>query len=134
MRSPSGVGIDARQIRWLGIFVQPLFVRDGMELKFAKYTQLDLSHPRLNPELAKLQKQPYGDLLFKETQPSLQSEREKVGRALASLESTIAQAKGRGVETAYAEIYPFVAGIAFHSRLVAFWQDRAEEQRHVLDF
>ena len=72
--------------------------------------------------------------LFKDTQPGLRAERQKVEQALARLENTIGQAKARGIETAYAEIYPFVAGIAFHSRLVAFWQDRAEEQRQALDF
>ena len=30
--------------------------------------------------------------------------------------------------------YPFLAQIAFRSRLVAFWQDRTEEQRRALDF
>jgi Beta-galactosidase len=134
MRSPSGVAVDPKQIRWLGIFVQPLFVRDGMELKFAKYTQLDLSNPRLSPEPARLQKQPYGDLLFKETQPDLRSHREAVERAMASLQNTIADAKRRAIDTGYAEIYPFLAEIAFHKRLVAFWQDRSEEQRKALTF
>ncbi|MGI8960279.1 MAG: beta-galactosidase trimerization domain-containing protein, partial [Bryobacteraceae bacterium] len=48
--------------------------------------------------------------------------------------NTIAEAKRRALETAYAEIYPFLARIAFHKRLVAFWQDRSEEQRRALKF
>jgi hypothetical protein len=134
MRSPTGVAVDPKHIVWLGIFVQPLFVRDGMELKFTKYTTLDFSNPRLSPEPARMQKQPYGDLLFKETQPNLRSQREGVERAMASLQNTIAEAKRRAIDTAYAEIYPFLAGIAFQKRLVAFWQDRSEEQRKVLTF
>jgi hypothetical protein len=134
MRSREGVALDAKQIRWLGIFVQPLFLRDGMELKFAKYTNLDLSNPRLSPEPARLQQQPYGDLLFAETEPSLRSKREEVERALAQLQNTIAEAKRRAIDTNYAEIYPFLARIAFEKRLVAFWQDRLEEQRRALNF
>jgi beta-galactosidase len=134
MRSPSGVAVDPKHVSRLGIFVQPLFIRDGMELKFAKYTPLDLSNPRLSPEPARLQKQPYGDLLFKETQPNLQSQREAVERAMASLQNTIAEAQGRAIDTNYAEIYPFLARIAFEKRLVAFWQDRSEEQRRALSF
>ncbi|MGI8962723.1 MAG: hypothetical protein ACR2IV_23785, partial [Bryobacteraceae bacterium] len=91
MQSPEGVAVDPKQIRWLGIFVQPLFIRDGMELKFEKDTTLDLSNPRLSPQPARLQKQPYDDLLFKETEPALRSQREAVERALASLENTIAE-------------------------------------------
>ncbi|MFL6354528.1 MAG: beta-galactosidase [Bryobacteraceae bacterium] len=134
MRSPTGGAVDPKQIRWLGIFVQPLFIRDGMELKFEKYTRLDLSNPRLSSESARLQRQPYGDLLFKETEPSLRSKRQEVERAIANLENTILEAKRRGIEAAYAEIYPFLARIAFQQRLVAFWQDRSEEQRRALNF
>jgi hypothetical protein len=134
MQSPEGVSIDPKRISWLGIFVQPLFLRDGMELKFTQDQTLQFSNPRLSAAPARLQKQPYGDLLFNDTEPGLLSEREEVERALEGLQNTIAQAKGRGIETAYAEIYPFLAGFAFRKRLVAFWQDRSEEQRHVLDF
>jgi hypothetical protein len=95
MRSREGVAVDPKRIAWLGIFVQPLFLRDGMELKFAKYTILDLSNPRLSPDPARLQKQPYGDLLFAETEPSLRSKREEVERAIANLQNTIAEAKRR---------------------------------------
>src|SRR5205814_6574933 len=134
VRSPEGVSVDPKRIAWLGIFVQPLFLRDGMELKFTQDKRLRLSNLRLSAEPATLQKQPYGDALFGDTAPSLQSEREDVERALEDLQNTIAQAKAQGIETAYAEIYPFLAGIAFHKRLVAFWQDRTEEQRRVLNF
>jgi Beta-galactosidase/Beta-galactosidase trimerisation domain len=134
MQSPEARAIDRKQIAWLGIFVQPLFLRDGMDLKFAKYTNLDLSNPRLSPEPARLQKQPYADLLFAETEPSLRSQREQVEQALARLQNTIAEAKSRGIETAYAEIYPFLAELALHKRLVAFWQDRSQEQRRALNF
>jgi beta-galactosidase len=134
MRSREGVAVNPKLIKWLGIFVQPLFLRDGMELKFENYTTLDFSNPRLSPEPARMQEQPYGDLLFKDTEPGLRSEREAVERALAKLENTIAEAKRRKLETAYAAIYPFLAGIAFHKRLVAFWQDRSEEQRRALKF
>ena len=134
MQSPEGHTIDSKQIAWLGIFVQPLFLRDGMDLKFSEDKKLEFSNPRLSAEPARPQKQPYADLLFQRTEPNLESRRVQVEQALASLESTIAQAKAKELETAYAEIYPFVAQIAFHSRLVAFWQDRTEEQRRVLEF
>jgi Beta-galactosidase/Beta-galactosidase trimerisation domain len=134
MRSPVGGALNPKRIAWLGIFFQPLFLRDGMELKFARYTTVDLSKPLLSPEPARLQKQPYGDLLFREMQPNLRSQREELEQALATLQNTIAEAKRRAIETAYAEIYPFLAGIAFQKRLVAFWQDRSQEQRKALTF
>src|SRR6478609_5220797 len=45
MQSPEGHTIDAKQIAWLGIFVQPLFLRDGMDLKFSEDKKLEFSHP-----------------------------------------------------------------------------------------
>ena len=98
-------------------------------LKFRRQENAEFSNPRLSAEPAKLQKQPYGDLLFKKRARSAIATR-KVEQALGdSAEHDRARPKGELIETAYAEIYPFLAEIAFHSRLVAFWQDRTEEQR-----
>ncbi len=134
MRSPRDQPIDPKRIAWLGVFFQPLFLRDGQDLVFAQDRTLLLSSPRLSLAPARLQKQPYGELLFRETDASVQDLRQQTERALAELGSAIEQAKSRGMETAYAEIYPYLAQIAFHSRLVAFWQDRAQEQRRALNF
>jgi beta-galactosidase GanA len=134
MQSPEGHAIDPKRIAWLGIFVQPLFLRDGMELKFKEDQTLRFSLPRLSSEPATVQKQPYGDLLFRETELSSQTQRAQVEKGLENLQNTIAEARRQGIETAYAEMYPFLSQIAFHSRLVAFWQNRAEEQQRVLRF
>jgi len=134
MRSPEESPVDPHRIAYVGIFFQPLFLRDGMDLKFAQDKSFRISDPRLSASQAKSQKQPYGDLLFRETESSLVTLREEVEQALSDLRETIDQAKGRGVETAYAEIYPFVAQIAFQTRLVAVWQDRVQEQDRVLRF
>jgi len=134
MRSPESHPVDARRIAWLGIFVEPLFLRDGQDLAFTAARSFTLSNPRLDPSPAAMQRQPYGDLLFKQTDPSLVPLRKQAEAALASLERTLAEAKARNLETACAEIYPFVANIAFNTRLVAFWQDRAREQRTSLEF
>jgi hypothetical protein len=134
MQSPDERPVDPQRIAYLGIFFQPLFLRDGMELKFPEDKTFRLSNPRLSVSPAKLQKQPYGDLLFQETNPSLTGRRKEVEQALEDLRKGIEQAKNRGVETTYAEIFPFLAQIAFRTRLVAFWQDRAEEQGRALDF
>jgi hypothetical protein len=125
--------VDARRIAWLGIFFQPLFLRDGLDLRFPQDRTLLISNVRLSPDPAKLQKQPYGDLLFRETEPGLRSLRTETEQALTELGEEIGKAKARGLETAYAEIYPFLAQVTLHSRLVAFWQDRAAEQRTALN-
>ncbi|MGC9999670.1 MAG: beta-galactosidase [Bryobacteraceae bacterium] len=132
MQSPQQHPVDARRIAWLGVFFQPLFLRDGLELMFKQDRTLLISNPRLSTDPAKPQKQPYGDLLFRETEPGLRPLRAETEQALAELDTQIGQAKARGQETAYAEIYPYLAQVAFRSRLAAFWQDRAAEQRQAL--
>ncbi len=67
MRSPEERPIDPRRIGYVGIFLQPLFLRDGMDLKFLEDKTLRLSSPQLSLAAATLQRQPYGDLLFRET-------------------------------------------------------------------
>ncbi|HVN81135.1 MAG TPA: beta-galactosidase [Terriglobia bacterium] len=134
MRSPTEQPIDPHRIAYLGIAFQPLFLRDGLDLKFTDDKTFRLSQLRLSKVSAKLQKQPYGDLLFRESDPNLAALRKKVEVELDVLRGKIEQAKAHGIETAYAEIFPFLSQIAFNSRLVAFWQNRAEEQRKVLDF
>ncbi len=134
MRSEDDRPVDAGRIAWLGIFIQPLFLRDGMDVAFTEDRAFTLSNARLDSEPAKLQRQPYGDLLFRQTEVPLIALRKQAEQALESLQRAIAEGKERRIETAYAEIYPFVAGIAFQSRLVAFWQDRAREQRIALEF
>jgi Beta-galactosidase len=134
MQSPDEKPVDPRRVSYLGIFFQPLFLRDGMDLKFTEDKSFVLSNPRLSAVSATLQKQPYGDLLFRETDAGLSGRRQEAEQALRELEKRIEEAKVKGVETAYAEIYPFLAGLAFRSRLVAFWQDRTEEQRRALAF
>jgi hypothetical protein len=134
MQSPDERAVIPQRIAYLGIFFQPLFLRDGMELKFPADKTFRLSKPRLSVSPAKLQKQPYGDLLFQETDRSLTGRRKEVEQAVDELRKRIEQAKARGIETAYAEIFPFLAQIAFRSRLVAFWQHRAEQQAQVLGF
>ncbi len=134
MQSPDERSVDPKRIAYLGIFFQPLFLRDGMELVFLEDKTFRLSNLHLTSAPAKLQKQPYGNLLFSELNPALIDRRKEAEQTLESLEKMIEQAKSRGIETAYAEIYPFLSQIAFRSRLVAFWQDRAQEQRRALDF
>ena len=134
MKSREERPVDPHRIAYLGIFFQPPFLRDGMHLKFIEDKTLRLSNPRLSAEAAKLQKQPYGDLLFRETSPELRGLRAEVEQAINRLAQHTQQAKARNIETAYAEIYPFLAGIAFQARLVAFWQNRTEEQRSTLNF
>ena len=134
MRSQEERPVDAGRIAYLGIFFQPLFLRDGMELAFPKDMTFRLSNPRLSSAPAQLQRQPYGDLLFRETDPSLAVLRKEVEQKVDTLHLMIEQARSRGIETAYAEIVPFLAQIAFRTRLVAFWRDRTEEQRQALDF
>jgi len=133
MLSPQQHPVDARRIAWLGVYFQPLFLRDGLELMFTQDKTLLISNPRLSPDVAKPQKQPYGDLLFRETEPGLRALRAETEKAVAELGGEIERAKARGQETAYAEIYPFLEQVTFRSRLVAFWQDRAAEQRKALD-
>ncbi len=133
MQSPRQHPIDARRIAWLGVFFQPLFLRDGLELMFPQDRTLLVSNPRLSSEPARLQKQPYGELLFRETEPALRALRAETEKAVADLGAEIERAHARGLETAYAEIYPYLAQVAFQKRLVAFWQDRAAEQRTVLN-
>ncbi len=134
MQSPEQRSVDARRIAWLGVFFQPLFLRDGLELMFTQDTTLLISNPRLSRDPAKPQKQPYGDPLFRETEPGLRALRAETEKALAELGGEIERAKARGQETAYAEIYPYLAEVAFRSRLVAFWQDRDAEQHKALSF
>ncbi len=134
MRSPAEQPIDPHRIAYLGIVFQPLFLRDGMELRFAEDKTFRLSKPRLSMAPAKLQKQPYGELLFQESEPSLIALRRKLALELDALRGRIEQSRAHGIETAYAEIYPFLSQIALNTRLVAFWLNRAEEQRKALDF
>jgi len=134
MQSPEEHPIDPARITYVGVFFRPLFLRDGMELKFTVDRTFRLSNPRLSPAPALEQKQPYGDLLFSETDPALSILRGEVETAIVDLGHIIERAKGRGIETSYAEIYPFLSRIAFNSRLAAFWQDRAREQRKALEF
>jgi beta-galactosidase len=133
MRSPEERAIDPARIAYVGIFLEPLFLRDGMDLKFLEDRTLRFSSPQLSPSAARLQRQPYGDLLFRETEPNLAGRRKQAEQALDALQTTIDQAKARGLETAYAEIYPFLAQIAFRSRLVPFWQNRLTEQSLALE-
>jgi beta-galactosidase len=132
MQSPQRHPVDARRMAWLGVFFQPLCLRDGLDLRFAQDRTLVVSNMRLSVEPAKLQKQPYADLLFRETEPRSRALRTETEKALAELGADIERAKARRQETAYAEIYPYLAQVAFHSRLVAFWQDRVAEQRKAL--
>ncbi len=134
MRSPEDQAVSPEHIAYLGISFSPLFLRDGMVLKFNQDKVFKLANLRLATDQAKAQKQPYGDLLFKTTVPQLEAERKQVEQAIQQLNGLIQQARGRKIDTAYQEIYPFVANLAFHTRLVAFWQDRAQEQRQALDF
>jgi beta-galactosidase len=134
MQSREERAVDPSRIAYVGIFFQPLFLRDGMDLKFTADRTFRLSHPRLSRSQATLQKQPYGDLLFRETDSAIAGLRREVDAAIDGLQKTIDQARRQKVETACAEIYPFLSGIAFNSRLVAFWQDRAQEQRRALEF
>ncbi|HUJ19985.1 MAG TPA: beta-galactosidase, partial [Bryobacteraceae bacterium] len=134
MKSREERPVDAGRIVYLGVFFQPLFLRDGMDLKFSEDQTFALSNARLSAAPAMVQRQPYGDVLFKETNPELKGLRAEADQAVEGLRKRIEQAKARNIETAYAEIYPFLAGIAFRSRLAAFWQDRKEEQRSVLNF
>lgn len=134
MRTPENQPVSAAHVAYLGIFFNPLFLRDGMELKFKQDKVFKLENLRLTTTPAKTQRQPYGDLLFKTTVPQLVKERQQVEQAIQQLNGLIKQAHRRGMDTAYQEIYPFVANLAFHTRLVAFWQDRAQEQRKALDF
>jgi len=134
MRSPEDQAVSPEHVAYLGISFSPLFLRDGMVLKFKQDKVFKLANLRLATDQAKAQKQPYGDLLFKTTVPQLGAERKQVEQSIQQLNGLIQQARGRKIDTAYQEIYPFVANLAFHTRLVAFWQDRAQEQRKALDF
>ncbi|HEX5411168.1 MAG TPA: beta-galactosidase [Terriglobia bacterium] len=134
MRSPDDQAVGAAHIAYLGIFFSPLFLRDGMDLRFQQDKVFNLTNLRLATDQAEAQKQPYGDPLFKTTVPQLEVERKQVEQALQQLNGFIQQARERKIDTAYQEIYPFVANLAFHTRLVAFWQDRAQEQHKALDF
>ena len=134
MQSPEERPVDPARIAYVGIFFQPLFLRDGMDLKFTEDRTFRLSNPRLSGSPAILQKQPYGDLLFRQTDPSLGGLRKEVEVAIDDLRKTIEQARTQGIETAYAEVYPFLSRIALNARLVAFWQDPVREQLRALDF
>jgi hypothetical protein len=134
MRTPLQRPLDPRRIAYLGIFFNPLFLRDGMDLKFTKDTTFQLANLRLDKSPARVQRQPYAEPLFKETARSLLADREEVENALVELRSLIEQARSRGIDTAYEDIYPSVADIVFRMRLVPFWQDRTDEQRKALNF
>jgi Beta-galactosidase len=134
MRSPEDRAVSPAHIAYLGIFFSPLFLRDGMVLRFKQDKVFKLANLRLATDQARAQKQPYGDLLFKTTVPQLVEERKQVEQAIQQLNGLIQQAHGQKIDTAYQEIYPFIANLAFYTRLVAFWQDRAQEQRKALDF
>ncbi|HXH50722.1 MAG TPA: beta-galactosidase [Terriglobia bacterium] len=134
MRSPEDQAVSPAHIAYLGIFFSPLFLRDGMVLRFTQDKTFKLASLRLATDQARAQKQPYGDLLFKTTAPQLAGERKQVEEAIQQLNELIQQAHTKKIDTAYQEIYPFIANLAFHTRLVAFWQDRTQEQRKALDF
>ena len=134
MQSPEEKTIDSKRVAYLGIFFAPLFLRDGMDLKFLEDETFQLTNLRLDTASAKLQKQPYAEPLFAETTSELVGLRREVEDSVAGLRSLIQEARGRNIDTAYEEIPPFLAEIAFHKRLVAFWQDRAEQQRETLEF
>jgi len=126
--------INSKRIASLGLFFSPLFIRDGQVLKFRTDKILQISNLRLDSALAKPQVQPYGDLLFKTTDPSLVDKRKDVETSIRDLQLLIGQAQRQGVDSREAEIYPFLADMLFRRRFVAFWQDRAEMQRQGLDF
>ncbi len=134
MQSPDEQQVDPKRVTYLGIFLAPLFLRDGMDLKFPKDRTFELSHLRLEAAPAKLQKQPYAEPLFAETSPQLTELRRKVEGSIAELRGLIQQGRDRGIDTSYEEIPPFLANVAFNQRLVAFWQDRSAEQRAALEY
>ncbi|MGD0921839.1 MAG: beta-galactosidase [Terriglobia bacterium] len=134
MRSPDDQLVDAKRIAYLGVFFNPLFLRDGQDLKFSEDKAFRLSDLRLETASARLQKQPYAGPLFGEMSPTLAARRKLVERAITELRKTIQEAQARGIDTAYAEIYPFLADVTFQKRLVAFWQNRTHTQRETLDF
>jgi hypothetical protein len=85
MHSPDALGIDRTRISWLGIFVQPLFLRDGMELKFRQDKTLQLSilrlsagpeqpHPPLNPGFHSPRKARNRTVLFTDLELQVHSE------------------------------------------------------------
>ena len=133
MQSPEERAVDPKRVAYLGIFFAPLFLRDGMDLKFPEDKTFQLSNFRLDTTAAKLQKQPYAEPLFEETAPELAGLRRQVEQSVSELRDLIQKAQRRGIDTAYEEISPFLAEIAFKKRLVAFWQDRVEQQRETLE-
>jgi Beta-galactosidase len=134
MQSPEERDVDPKRVAYLGIFFASLFLRDGMDLKFLEDKTLQLSNFRLDTTAARLQKQPYAELLFTETAPELAELRREVEGSITELRGLIQETQRRGIDTAYEEIPPFLAEIAFNKRLVAFWQDRVEQQRDTLEF
>ena len=134
MKSRDGTLINLKRIASLGLYFSPLYIRDGQVLKFRTDTTLQVSNLRLDSALARTQVQPYGDLLFKATDPSLVSKREEVETSIRDLQLLIARAQHQGIDSREAEIYPFLADMLFRRRLVSFWQDRVEMQRQALDF
>jgi hypothetical protein len=133
MRSPDEQPVDPKRIAYLGIFFNPLFLRDGQDLKFSQDKAFRLSNLRLETVSARLQKQPYAEPLFKEAIPALAAQKKQAEQAIAELRGLIQQAQARGIDTAYAGIYSFLADVAFQKRLVAFWQNRTQMQRETLD-
>src|SRR5690348_4171843 len=134
MRSPEDQSVSPAHIAYLGIFFSPLFLRDGMDLRLRDDRTFRLANLRLATDPARAQKQPYGDLLFRTTVPQLSAEHKQADNAIQQLNGLIQHEREHRIDTAYQEIYPFVANLAFHTWLVAFWQDRAQEQRKALDF
>ncbi len=133
MQSPEERAVDPKHVAYLGIFFAPLFLRDGMDLRFREDKTFQLSNLHLDAAAAKLQKQPYAEPLFAETAPGLAGLRREVEVSVSDLRGLIHEAQARGIDTAYAEIPSFLADIAFRKRLVAFWQDRVEQQREALE-
>jgi len=134
MQSPDEFAIDARRVAYLGIFFAPLFLRDGMDLKFLEDKTFRLSNLRLEAASAQLQRQPYAEPLFAQMSPAMAAWRKQTEVAINELLTLIQEAQARNIETAYAEIYPFLADVAFKKRLAAFWQDRGAQQRETLTF
>jgi len=131
MQSPQQHPVDARRIAWLGVFFQPLFLRDGLELMFKQDRTLLISNPRLQHDPARPQKQPYGDLLFRETEPGLRALRAEPSRPWRNSMQKLARPRraGRRPRTRRSTR----TWRRWHSiRCAAFWQDRAVEQRQAL--
>src|SRR5690348_7455434 len=93
MRSPDDQSVSPAHIAYLGISFSPLFLRDGMDLRFKDDKTFGLANLRLAADPARAQKQPYGDLLFKTTVPQLAAERKQIEDAIQQLNGLVQQAR-----------------------------------------